>query len=275
MDLEQTVAVLLSKNEQLGQENHLLKSVLGLLKENVDLTARMQSCNNDTLEELTVCSTSGRQPPSLCQHTFDERQFKKDIQQTRLKRTSSPVDFTTFIQSSVQTAISDRTEFQSSQAKTPFQVKGPDRLLGEVAYQLDRRILSHIFQGHRRLYGFTLLNIPGKIKEVSTHPLTGKVDEGYQLHLTQRHGDLMKKLNQLGYKTELHPAFTEFIVNNYGILKERPGESSDQATDYNNPNFLMKLIMTKAPTELKRDLLVLLTCLCSMADGDRKPLLLW
>ncbi|KAK5892458.1 hypothetical protein CesoFtcFv8_012835 [Champsocephalus esox] len=275
MDLEHTVAVLLSKNEQLGQENHLLKSMLGLVKENVELRSKMQSSNTDTLEDITVCSTSVRQATSLCQNTVDERQFKKDIQQTKFKRTSSPVDFSSFIQSSVHAAVSDRAEFQSSQAESHIEVKGPDRVMGEVAYQLDRRILSHIFQGHKRLYGFTLLNIPGKIKEVSTHPLTGKVDEGYQLHLIQRHADLMKNLNKVGYKTELHPSFTEFIVNHYGILKERPGESSDQAIDYNNPNFLMKLIMTKAPRELKRDLLVLLTCLCTMADGDRKALLLW
>ncbi|XP_029307009.1 speriolin-like protein [Cottoperca gobio] len=237
--LEQTLAALLSKNGQLGKENDLLKSMLSVVKENVDLRGRMQSFNNETLEELT----------------------------------------------------------------------GPDRLLGEIVYQLDRRILSHVFQGQRRLYGFTLPNIPGKIREikscpiicpfrktilitfhyydsivshvllpllqVSTHPLTGKVDEGYQLHLTQRHADLMERLNQLGYKTELHPPFTEFIVNNYGILKDRPGENSAQSMDYNNPDFLSTLIMTTAPRMLQKDLLLLLTCLCNMAEKDRKPLLLW
>ncbi|XP_054477387.1 speriolin-like protein [Anoplopoma fimbria] len=273
MILDQTVGALVAKNEQLGRENDLLKSMLSVVKENVDLRARLQSSNNDTLEEVTVCSASGRHPSSLWQSTF-ERQFRKDLQHHE-QRTSSPVDFKSFIQNSVHADSSERPEFQSCQADFTPEVKGPDRLLGEIAYQLDRRILSHVFQSHKRLYGFTLLNIPEKIREVSTHPLTGKLDEGYQLNLTQRHTDLMERLSQLGYKTALHPPFTEFIVNTYGILKERPGENSCQAIDYNNPDFLMKLTMNTAPRKLQKDLLLVLTCLCNMAEKDRKPLLLW
>ncbi|XP_070767957.1 speriolin-like protein [Enoplosus armatus] len=273
MDLDQTIAALLSKNQQLGQENDQLKSMLSVAKENIDLRARVHSFNNDTLEELT-----GRQPSSLWQNTFDERQFRKELSQTNLKhdhRTSSPVDFKYFIQSSVYTDTSEKAEFQSCQADVPLEVKGPDRLLGEIAYQLDRRILSHIFQGHKRLYGFTLLNIPDKITEVTTHPLTGKVDEGYRLHLTQRHASLMERLNQLGYKTTLHPHFSEFIVNTYGILRDRSDEYSTQALDFNNPDFLRKVIMSTAPRKLQTDLLLVLTCLCNMAKMDRKHLLLW
>lgn len=101
------------------------------------------------------------------------------------------------------------------------------------------------------------------------------VDEGYRLHLTQRYADLMERLTQLGYETTLHPPFTEFIVNAYGILKERPGEYSPQAMDYNNPVLLRRLIVTTAPGKLQKDLLLVLTCLCNMAEKDRKPLLLW
>ncbi|KAG8010120.1 Speriolin-like protein [Nibea albiflora] len=205
MDLEETVFTLQYKCEQLWQENNQLKAMLGVVRENQDLKAKMQSFSHDTLKDPTA----------------------------------------------------------------------PDRLLGEVAYQLDRRILSYIFQGHKRLYGFTLLNIPDKIIEVSQHPLTGKVDEGYRLHLSQRYAELMETLNKFGYKTTLHPQFSEFIVNTYGILKERPGENSAQEMDYNNPEFLGKLIMTTAPRKLHKDLLLILTCLCNMAETDRKPLLLW
>lgn len=110
--------------------------------------------------------------------------------------------------------------------------------------------------------------------QVSTHPLTGKVDRDYQLTITQRYADLMKRLKQLGYKTNLHPAFAEFVVNTYGILNEKPNESTQQV-DYNNPEFLCKVIMKTAPIKLQKDLLLFLICLCSMAEMDREPLLLW
>ncbi|CAK6960551.1 speriolin-like protein [Scomber scombrus] len=272
MDLEKTVGVLLSKNEQLELENDQLKSMLSVVKENIDLRAKMQRFNNDSLEDLTA---PGRKPSSLWQNTIDERQFRKDLQQTKSShehRTSSPVDFKSFIQCSVHTDANEK-EVHSCQAEVPLVVKGPERLLGEIAYQLDRRILSHVFQGHKRLYGFTLLNVPAKITEVSTHPLTGKVDEGYRLHLTQRHADLMEWLSQFGYKTTLHPPFTEFVVNNYGILKERPGDYSGM--DCNNPDFLRNVIIKSAPKKLQKDLLLVLICLCNMTEKDKKPLLLW
>ncbi|KAL7393752.1 hypothetical protein ABVT39_015532 [Epinephelus coioides] len=271
MDREHTVVALLSRNDQLVQENDVLKSVLDVIKENRDLRVRMQRPDNSAREEL-----AGKLPFGLRHDTLTERQFRKDLQQTTVRheqRTSSPVDFKSFIQNSVH--IDEGAESQSCRADPAHEVKGPDRLLGEIAFQLDRRILFYIFQGQRRLYGFTLLNIPSKIIEVSTHPLTGKVDEGYRLHLTQRYVDLMERLNQLGYKPTLHPPFIELIVNTYGILNERPFEYSTQATNYNNPDFLRTLIETTAPTKLQKDLLLVLDCLCNMAEMDGKPLLLW
>ncbi|XP_024863846.1 speriolin-like protein isoform X1 [Kryptolebias marmoratus] len=268
MDLEESAAALQAENHHLAQENDQLRTMLGLLRENVDLKARMQSRHlDDTL-------APGTRQSNLWQHTFDERQFRRDLRRSKSRpepRTSSPVDFKSFLQSS---APRDADETAELRADAPLCVAAQPRLLGEIVYQLDRRILSHVFQAHKRLYGFTLLNIPEKIIEVSTHPLTGKVDEGYQLHLTQRYTDLMDKLSQLGYKAALHPPFCEFVVNAYGILRERPSQNCAEA-EYNNPDFLRRLIATAAPKRLQKDLSLVLACLCSMAAQDRRPLLLW
>ncbi|XP_038832261.1 speriolin-like protein [Salvelinus namaycush] len=154
-------------------------------------------------------------------------------------------------------------------------VKDPERLVGEIAFQLDRRILSYVFQGQNRLYGFTVLNIRDKIIQVSTHPLTGKVDEGYRLQLSQRHAELMAKLKQLGYSMTLHPPFTEFIINTYGILKQRADSYSAQELGYNSPDFLRRVVINTAPSKLLKDLLLLFSCLSFMARQDAKPLFLW
>jgi hypothetical protein len=109
--------------------------------------------------------------------------------------------------------------------------------------------------------------------QVSSHPLIGRVDEGYGLHVSQRYTDLMGRLAQLGYNRTLHPPFTEFIVNTYGILKQRPDSYTAQKMDYNNVYVLREVIFSTAPGKLVPDLLLLLSCLSDMARTDRKPLL--
>ncbi|XP_030639055.1 speriolin-like protein [Chanos chanos] len=153
--------------------------------------------------------------------------------------------------------------------------RNPRRLVGEIAFQLDRRILAYVFREQSRLYGFTVLNIQDKILEVSTHPVTGEVDETYKQQLSERHMDLRDRLHKLGYNTMLHPSFTEFIINTFGILKQRPDHHSAQKLGYNNPDFLRKVIVDVAPSKLLKDLLLLLNCLSFMAKQDGKPLFLW
>lgn len=111
--------------------------------------------------------------------------------------------------------------------------------------------------------------------EVSTHPLTGRVDEGYRHHLKQRFKDLMETLKQFGYKATLHPTLSEFIVNTYGILSQRPGDDSSWRADYNNPDLLRRWITATVPPYLEKEVQIFLNCLCHMAEKDGKPLIIW
>ncbi|XP_059909411.1 speriolin-like protein [Gadus macrocephalus] len=213
--------------------------VLNLVKESLELTTK-----NNVSSWGVLMDPEGSKPTTHIQDTLGKSQFRRNLHQRGLKPTSS---------------------FNSD----------PERLIGEIAFQLDRRILSHVFQSQARLYGFTVLNIPEKIIQVSSHPLIGRVDEGYGLHVSQRYTDLMGRLAQLGYNLTLHPPFTEFIVNTYGILKQRPDSYTAQKMDYNNVYVMREVIFSTAPGKLVPDLLLLLSCLSDMARTDRKPLLLW
>ncbi|XP_065126668.1 speriolin-like protein [Paramisgurnus dabryanus] len=199
--------------------------------------------------------------------SVDERNFSEDL----LRRPQKSSSFMSLLPS--QTSSS---EDLFSSRFIYHRLKDPRRLMGEIAFQLDRRILSYVFQEQSRLYGFTVQNIKDKIEQVSTHPLTGKVDEAYKHQLVKRHTEIMDRLQILGYNMSLHPPFTEFIINTYGILKELPGVYGDQdTTSLNNPEFLRKVIVENAPSKLLKDLLLLLSCLCFMSRQDGKSLLLW
>ncbi|KAJ8354385.1 hypothetical protein SKAU_G00219520 [Synaphobranchus kaupii] len=210
------------------------------------------------------------------QDTLDEGRFSTDQPNLSLK-SSTPLTIQSLEKSSSLKKIVQKEQFSDN---TQLSQEGRDskkleRLVGEIAFQLERRILFNVFPDQSRLYGFTVLNIPEKIIQISKHPLTGKVDEDYRYDLSQRHLQLMDRLRMLGYSAPIHGPFAESIVNTYGILKQRPDAYSAEELGYNNPEFLRSIVIKTAPSKFLKDLLCLLSCLCFMARQDSKPLFLW
>ncbi|KAI4566027.1 hypothetical protein MJT46_019714 [Ovis ammon polii x Ovis aries] len=149
-----------------------------------------------------------------------------------------------------------------------------ERLVGEIAFQLDRRILSSIFPERVRLYGFTVSNIPEKIIQASLNPSDHKLDEELCQTLTQRYVSIMNRLQSLGYNGRVHPALTEQLVNAYGILRERPELAASEGGSY-TVDFLQRVLVETVHPSMLTDALRLLSCLSQLAHDDGKPMFIW
>ncbi|XP_031202975.1 speriolin isoform X2 [Mastomys coucha] len=149
-----------------------------------------------------------------------------------------------------------------------------ERLVGEIAFQLDRRILSSIFPERVRLYGFTVSNIPEKIIQASLNPSNHKLDEDLCQKLTQRYVSIMNRLQSLGYNGRVHPALTEQLVNAYGILRERPELAASEGGSY-TVDFLQRVLVETVHPSMLTDALLLLSCLNQLSHDDGKPMFIW
>nr|XP_036879244.1 speriolin [Manis javanica] len=158
----------------------------------------------------------------------------------------------------------------------PREAKQPawERLVGEMAFQLDRRILASIFPERARLYGFTVSNIPEKIIQASLNPSDHKLDEELCQMLTQRYVSIMNRLQSLGYNGRVHPALTEQLVNAYGILRERPELAASEGCSY-TVDFLQRVLVETVHPSMLTDALLLLSCLSQLAHDDGKPMFIW
>ncbi|KAM4020018.1 speriolin-like isoform 3-T3 [Anomaloglossus baeobatrachus] len=155
----------------------------------------------------------------------------------------------------------------------PEKVKKCQRIVGEIAFQLDRRILCAIFLEQQRLYGYRVPYIKEKIIEVTTSPTTGKVDEKLRSELYQRYNHIMDELRKLGYNPAVHPHFTEYMVNTYGITKDRNARTKDLSS-YNDPQYLNKMITECMSSDIVKDIIIILNCLVYFAREDGKSLLI-
>ncbi|KAM4865431.1 LOW QUALITY PROTEIN: speriolin [Thomomys bottae] len=150
-----------------------------------------------------------------------------------------------------------------------------ERLVGEIAFQLDRRILSSIFPERVRLYGFTVSNIPEKIIQASLNPADHKLDEELCQTLTQRYVSIMNRLQSLGYNGRVHPALTEQLVNAYGILRERPELAASEGGGGYTVDFLQRVLVDTVHPSMLTDALLLLSCLSQLSHDDGKPMFIW
>ncbi|XP_048338633.1 speriolin-like protein [Sphaerodactylus townsendi] len=166
---------------------------------------------------------------------------------------------------------------QETSSHVPFKdskQENMERVVGEIAFQLDRRILSAVFPDRNRLYGFTVSNVPKKVQQGGNDPYC-KMDDMQAAAIMERYNAVMNRLKPLGYDPHVHPRLTEHVVNTFGILRERPELSGADAASYNSVHNLQSMVKETVSPDLRNDCLMLLSCLSQLSQDDGKPMFIW
>ncbi|OPJ82561.1 hypothetical protein AV530_008789 [Patagioenas fasciata monilis] len=139
------------------------------------------------------------------------------------------------------------------------------QLVGEMAYQLDRRMLVHVFPNRQRFYGFTVSNIPDKIMDTVTSP---------QEHVaaTSRYSEMMMMLRRRGYNPKMHPLFCEALVNTYGTVSDAARPSVFAAV---TAELLKRAIEETMPPRARLDGFIMLDCLLFMVRMGDGPIFMY
>lgn len=150
------------------------------------------------------------------------------------------------------------------------------RLIGEIAFQLDRRILQHVFSHRKRLYGFTVRNISQKIDEYSDDFRTGAVDEVKKKMLVKKRDETFRYLQTTsGYNSKYHPIFSEMLINKFGVLKINCNDKVSCYEPMREVDYLKSVILSILDPEYTYDALIILYSLKAFSDFDGKPLFIW
>lgn len=141
-------------------------------------------------------------------------------------------------------------------------------MIGEIAFQLDRRILQHIFAPRKRLYGFTARNIKEKIEECALDCDNEKTRKTIKEQLLSKYEALMNYLyNYSGYNHTYHPIFSEILVNSFGVLRSKARQEA--RSDYEE---LKQLLHRSIEPKVVSDALTLLNSLVALSELDGNSL---
>lgn len=119
--------------------------------------------------------------------------------------------------------------------------KGDHRkFIGELSFEIEFRILKHVFGNKMNLYGMSVRQINDKIIEMTTNYLTLQPDYEQRNILLDRFETILSKISEVGYKREFHPSLTEHYITRFG--------------HFNYTHMPEKLINLLAPDSFTRNL---------------------
>lgn len=166
-----------------------------------------------------------------------------------------------------------------------LRIRPNKRIIGEVAFQLDRRILEYVFtwkyspdssqDKRRRFYGYTISNMGAMIRKEATDR-TGQFNAKKELEMRYRFDYVIKALSKYGYVLEKHAILTQDLVNRYGLLSGPPDRKIASEIGLDDPVILRVLLSQMIKDDnLLQEVLILLDCLCLLAHEDKRTIFLY
>ena len=110
----------------------------------------------------------------------------------------------------------------------------PEKFIGEICFEIEFRILRHIFPEDFCLYGVSTRQIDSKIREASLNFVTLEPDFKKRLALEAKRDEIYNYLKTVGYNPAYHASLTECYIANFGHVEVK-----------NMPNLLLYLVLSK------------------------------
>lgn len=140
------------------------------------------------------------------------------------------------------------------------------RLLGEICYQLERRILVIIFSKSKQFYGYSLRYLSLIIKnEINQHDRSI-----YKKRFLQ----IEKYLLRANFRFDYHSILTYYFINKYGIYSDYQWLKtySNVLSDLNQIKSFCYSILSE---KFHNDLSIIINSLELISNFDHKPLFFW
>ncbi|KAK7471341.1 hypothetical protein BaRGS_00036016, partial [Batillaria attramentaria] len=186
-------------------------------------------------------------------------------------------------------------DWNESSCRRPREL--PEAILGEIAFQLERRVLREVFDKGRRssggssstscsqqkkspkggqrhrFYGYTVSNIVEKVRRECADEETGKRNAIREAQLLRRYRKTMSILKFFGYSVNKHGLLAQNIINKYGLFYQPPDAATIVRLGLHDFRTVRDHVIRMTSGKEREGILVLLNCLHALGSKENQPIL--
>ncbi|XP_011681940.1 uncharacterized protein LOC105446615 [Strongylocentrotus purpuratus] len=146
----------------------------------------------------------------------------------------------------------------------------PDTIIfGEVAFQLERVVLSRVFRGgSKQLTGYTLSNME---KMIQSH-----YDNHERPMLGRQLDEIEGELHMCGWDRDYHPGLVAHLIKKFGTFPTNTkAKSAARKRGWTEPQALKEEVLWRIPKEYIHDMIIILDCFFYLSEKYNISLFTW